>query len=178
MGKKEFNLVSKILLNAIALDGLISPIVNLREFRKVMIYGANYDSYRNTINKLIKRGWIKKIDKNGKKFLKLTRDGQLEALVSKMKLEKNEVKIWDGKWRIVIFDIPEAARLHRDKLRWLLKRNGFMLLQASVFISPYALNRESLDYLRMSKLIGYIRILKVEELDNDSDMRRLFKLDK
>ena len=86
------------------------------------------------------------------------------------------MKRWDGKWRLVIFDIPESSREKRDHLRYLLKQNKFCKLQASVFISPYPLNREALEYLQFSKLFDYIRILRVDEMDNDSDLRKKFKL--
>ena len=74
----------------------------------------------------------------------------------------------------VHFDIPEDARDKRDSLRSLLKKLGFVKLQASVFINPYPLNREALAYLRQSDLMGYIRIIKVEEMDSDLDLKKKF----
>jgi len=51
-----------------------------------------------------------------------------------------------------------------------------MLLQASVFISPHPLNREALIYLRQSGLMEFIRILRVDEMDNDKRLRKKFGL--
>ena len=130
--------------------------------------------YYDTVHKLRQRGALKVVKKNNQRFLLLTRKGQLELLLSKARIKK-PVK-WDGKWRLVIFDIPEDARGKRDQLRYLLKQNGFDKLQASVFISPYPLNRDSLAYLQSSKLINYIRMLRVDEMDNDNGLRKRFKL--
>ena len=77
---------------------------------------------------------------------------------------------------MVIFDIPEDARDKRGLLRRLLKRNHFIKLQASVFVSPYSLNREAISYLRKIGLINFVRIMKVEEMDNDAALRKAFQL--
>jgi phenylacetic acid degradation operon negative regulatory protein len=124
---------------------------------------------------LRRRGCLKIIYKNGQRFLKLTKKGELEALMAKVKGKVPE-KAWDGKWRLIVFDIPEQAREKRDKLRFLLKQAGFKKLQASVFISPYALNREAVEYLKQTGLTAFIRILKVEEIDDDKDLKKQFKI--
>lgn len=43
---------------------------------------------------------------------------------------------WDGKWRIVGFDIKESERNLRNILRHHLKLSGFGMLQKSLYISP------------------------------------------
>jgi phenylacetic acid degradation operon negative regulatory protein len=85
---------------------------------------------------------------------------------------------WDGKWRMVIFDIPEESRDKRDLLRLLLKRQGFIKLQASVFVNPYSLNSEALNYLKKSGLMKFIRIARVEKFDDDNEIRKKFGLNK
>ena len=130
--------------------------------------------YYNAVYVAKRKGWIEEVEKHGKKFLYLTAKGEIERLVAKMDVKK-QIK-WDGKWRMVVFDIPEKAREKRDQLRALLKRQGFAKLQASVFVNPYPLNREALDFLKRSGLMGYIRIAKIEEFDEDADLKRRFKL--
>ena len=106
--------------------------------------------------------------------MRLTAEGQLEALLAKAKFPV-PVK-WDGKWRMVVFDIPEDSKEQRNKLRQLLKANNFYKLQASVYVNPYPLNREAVKYLQETKLIDYIRIIKVEEMDDDKDLKKHFQL--
>ncbi len=44
---------------------------------------------------------------------------------------------WDGRWRILTFDIPEKRKVLRDKVRQTLVAVGFVKLQNSVWIYPY-----------------------------------------
>ena len=43
---------------------------------------------------------------------------------------------WDGRWRMVLFDLPEAEASARVRLRRFLQGCGFGFLQNSVWISP------------------------------------------
>ena len=60
-------------------------------------------------------------------------------------------KKWDKKWRMVIFDIPEAKRPARDQIRRLLKDLGFLKLQISVWVHPLPC-LEQFRIIRESKL--------------------------
>ncbi|MEK7161413.1 MAG: CRISPR-associated endonuclease Cas2 [Patescibacteria group bacterium] len=130
----------------------------------------------DAVRRMKQRGLVKIVSKGGKKFLALTGEGELEKLFIKAKIVK--LKEWDGKWRMIVFDIPEGASKKRDQLRWLLKRNGFMKLQASVYINPYPINREAIAYLQHTGLMAYVRIIRIDEVDNDSDLRKKFNLSK
>ena len=93
-----------------------------------------------------------------------------------MAVSNRQKQMWDGKWRIVMFDIPEVARGLRNNLRDFLKQNDFVKLQDSVFVSPYSLKKVSLQYLSQSGLIEYIRFVKAEEIDDDRSLRKKFNL--
>lgn len=65
--------------------------------------------------------------------VKLTERG--EMLVLRFDPDKLKIKIpprWDGKWRLVIFDIPEKKAAARRALRNRLRELGFVQLQRSV----------------------------------------------
>ncbi len=175
MPNKMYSLSDLIIDNLFNLRGLISP------------YGVGYKlamkqrclsrrEFGQAVFRLNKRGLISIFSKNNERFIKLTQKGQLEVLLSKAKIERQNV--WDRKWRLFIFDIPEESKDKRNTLRSLLKKNDFCKLQASVYISPYPLNREAINYLNSSGLREYIRILKVDEIDDDKDLLRIFNLQK
>ncbi len=44
---------------------------------------------------------------------------------------------WDGKWRMVMFDVSEKHRERREQLRSMLQSFGFQQLQKSVWVYPY-----------------------------------------
>jgi CRISPR-associated endonuclease Cas2 len=173
MRKKELTKISQLLIYLAALADTLQPISSPYELRRRVVFGSK-GSFNNTVYRMWKRGWIKVVDKNAERFFKLTKKGELEALVAKAYLPVPSR--WDGKWRMVIFDIPEDYNEKRDLLRRLLKSNNFFQLQASVYINPYPLNREAVIYLQKTGLINYIRIIKVEEMDNDTDLRKRYNL--
>ncbi|MDR3642170.1 MAG: CRISPR-associated endonuclease Cas2 [Candidatus Doudnabacteria bacterium] len=149
------------------------PLQHSEGWRREQLSGVRHKYYQ-VVYQAKKRGLVRELSKDGRKFLQLTAKGELQKLVMSMNVIKQPR--WDGKWRLVVFDIPEDARHKRDSLRWLLKKHGFKKLQASVFISPYSLNREAIIFLNRSGLMPYIRILKIEEMDNDLDLKKIFNL--
>ncbi len=174
MPKKESTLVNSLLFALYAAGEVLSLVMSPYEWRRRALYGSTFSSYKSNIYQLKRRGLINFVQKDGKKFLKLTKKGELEILLAKAKIPATGK--WDGKWRIVIFDIPEKTKLERNQLRGLLKKNGFRKLQASVYVSPLPLNREAIKYLGETGLNNFIRIMKVEEMDNDKDLKKKFNL--
>lgn len=49
---------------------------------------------------------------------------------------------WDGRWRLVLFDVPNTQNTHRSRLRRYLRDKGFGYLQNSVWITPDPLEAE------------------------------------
>jgi len=45
--------------------------------------------------------------------------------------------VWDKKWRMVIFDIPEKKKKAREALRQKLKDLNMVKLQDSIWVTPY-----------------------------------------
>jgi len=145
------------------------PYHFIQRFRK--LEKQRYDS---AIWKLRRSGKVALVIKNNQKFLQCTKKGQLAFLLEKAGVKKT--KTWDGKWRLVMFDIPEEHRDKRGILRSLLKQKGFVQLQQSVFVNPYPFNREALDYLRKTGLIRFIRMMRVDDMDDESELKEKFAL--
>jgi len=78
---------------------------------------------------------------------------------------------WDGKWRGVFFDIPEAQRKLRDDLRSELKKLSFGLWQRSVWVIPFDITKELNSYLQKQDLSSVVQILVGERFGqlNDRD---------
>src|SRR3989344_2732209 len=72
----------------------------------------NYSNLYKTIRQLRIRGYIESSKDGRKMLLKLTDKGKQEVTLKK--LLENET--WDGKWRVIIFDIPEKHRKLRNAL--------------------------------------------------------------
>ena len=99
------------------------------------------NSYINNkvIGRLLERGDVK-ITKNkiGQSLISITAQG-VDVLKKYEFLEEGlpVPKHWDGKYRLVIFDIKEWKRGTRDRLRMWLLNLGFVRLQNSVWVYPY-----------------------------------------
>ena len=93
---------------------------------------------RNVFNYLQKRGMIKIKKVNNQIYISLTKEGKKKAKYFQIDdLEIPTPKVWDKKWRILMFDIPENVRLKREALRGKLKQLKFTMIQKSVWIHPY-----------------------------------------
>ena len=107
-------------------------------------------------------------EKNGKVQVKLTNKGKKRlAEYSLDMLEIKKPKKWDGKWRILMFDIPVHPKRYnaaREALRNKIKELGFYQIQKSVWVYPYECEDEVLFIAEMFQVQRYIEILVVEKL--------------
>jgi len=63
---------------------------------------------------------------------------------------------WDGRWRLVMFDVPEVSRKQRDAFRWWLRLERLGQLQKSVWVSPYPLSDDLERFLRDAARLNWI----------------------
>lgn len=111
------------------------------------------------LKRLREQGFIDLDQYNNKLILKLTDKGKEEAILRKILKDEK----WDGKWRIIIFDIPEKHRKVRNILRSRLRTWGFEPWQKSVWASK----KDITDVLRQFiKEIGVEKWVLVIESTN------------
>ncbi|MFA6269714.1 MAG: hypothetical protein WC657_00705 [Candidatus Paceibacterota bacterium] len=175
--------IQKIILESVKLIGLIGVAAiapNVLVAMKKMgfiTHRRQIESIKRSRDTLIKKGLLE--DKNGQ--LKITPGGKRYlsrclSLGDNKELNKN--KKWDGKWRVLIFDIPESRRFDRTNIRQALVSIGFMRLQDSVWIYPY--NCEDLASLLKAETEtdGDVLYMIVEALENDEEVKKYFGLNK
>lgn len=108
----------------------------------------------------------------------LTEQGTERAKVLTYNLDKMKITPparWDGKWYMVIFDIPTNLKKAREAFRFHLQRLGFYPLQKSVFVYPFE-GKNEVDFL--VEFLGvrrYVRQIKAEYIDNEFHLREIFK---
>jgi phenylacetic acid degradation operon negative regulatory protein len=71
----------------------------------------------------------------GDRLYRLTELGRLQALGGRDP-EVQWSRHWDGKWRLVLFDLPMDRHIQRGRLRRYLRARRFGYLQGSVWITP------------------------------------------
>ncbi|MBI3631465.1 MAG: hypothetical protein HY219_01185 [Candidatus Staskawiczbacteria bacterium] len=137
----------------------------------------NREELQKEINILYRSKLInKKYNPDGSCSIFLTEKGKIKTLKYKFSEMKIENKKWDGKWRIVVFDIPEKIRRGRDALRWKIKELGFYELQKSVFVFPYECKNEINFIIEFFNLRQYARYGVLESIDNDKHLKKLFDI--
>ena len=128
------------------------------------------------VTRLERKGWVEKKEIAGETVVTLTEKGKKQMLVfdlEKLELKKGE---WDGKWRMVFFDIENKHNRTRDRLRKLLAQIGFKRYQHSVWVTPHDCERE-LKYIREVLNIPHgVKLALAEQLENDEDLKLWFGL--
>lgn len=134
--------------------------------------------FSHLIWRTLKAGYIEKIEKNGEIYIRITSRG--EKMVQRdFPLLRLQNKPWDGKWRIVMFDIAENQRKKRDYLREKLKELGFGMLQESVFATPHDIVRDFLEYIESIGLQDSVDILEACYISGNPKelVKRVWKLE-
>ena len=176
--------ISNIVLSTLAVGGFLALATvapNAVQMLKLFGYGKRKQNPNHQVNRtfvyLNGCGYIALVKKDGRTFVRLTEKGE-KRLRQYQKKEKlfGKPNRWDGKWRVVIFDIKEKKRGTRDKLRAELQNIGFVRLQNSVWVFPYDCE-EMLIMLKADMHIGKdILYLVSERVENDAHLREIFDL--
>ena len=125
---------------------------------------------RGVLAKLKKLGWAEKIDPpagaDTEICYKITTKGEKEFdnVLKPLKV----IGTWDGRWRLVIFNIPENKRDVRDRLRRALNKLGLGILQASVWISPNDIKNEIDEIgkrLKIEDSLKYFEVTRNKSID-------------
>lgn len=151
------------------------PILNRgKKQRKELYERADQALYRLRKRKFItftKTG-------GGRPFVRLTEQGKTE--ITKIVLREykiSETALWDGKWRVIIFDIREKRRRVRQRLRILLSGAGMLRLQDSVWIHPYPCDEfVALVRANLKSGTGELLYFVAEGLESDRRLREYFNL--
>ena len=175
-----------IILRTLYAAGLISTALLAPNALRLFAYLDRGKAHRNNfynrvaqaVSRLKRRGLIVFEKKNGKKVIRLTEKG--EAEISKIlacEYKIPEPTLWDGKWRILIFDIKEQRRKTRNTLRRLLAHAGFVWLQDSVWVHPYPCD-EFIAILRahLESGVGEARVVIAQTIESDEFLRKHFGL--
>ncbi|MBI4193007.1 MAG: hypothetical protein HY536_00070 [Candidatus Colwellbacteria bacterium] len=102
----------------------------------------------------------------------ITRRGRDVALTWRLEdLALKRDVVWDGTWRLVMFDIPHTQRSARDAFRRKLRDLKFYQLQKSVFITPYPCEDE-IDFLgTLFEVRACVLVLTVPSFGEDRPLR-------
>lgn len=154
--------------NAVRLLTYIEPHIGKKNPRRRM---------SQAVSRLVSRGLLQRTGSGSGVRLELTERGKRYA----RSLYEQELYIpvprrWDERWRIVMFDVWERRRPVRDRLRFLLKKIGFVKIQNSVWVYPYDCE-EVIALIRAELRVGTGALYFVaDSIEGDRNLRRHFNL--
>ena len=182
--RKPRSELTKDIFKWLAVGGMVciaatSPffIINIVKGLKASQKYKNKNVY-NTFYRLRKQGCVKVTKKNNQIYISLTKKGKRKAgWLNIDSIAIKEPKKWDGKWRIIIFDVAELKKLYREAFRGKLKELGFCPLQKSTWVHPYNCRKEIKllrEFFGLSE--NEVRLIIAQDIGNDDILKKFFAL--
>ncbi|OGK08461.1 CRISPR-associated endonuclease Cas2 [Candidatus Roizmanbacteria bacterium RIFCSPHIGHO2_01_FULL_35_10] len=137
------------------------------------------DKLKRAVRALEKRKVIYIEEKDDKVFVHLDEKGQNRVIEHSLKILldfKKKKKIWNGKWFLVFFDVPESERNKRDYLRDYLKKLGFFQYQQSVYLFPYECEREVRQIKKIVEGAKYMKYITADKIEDEAAAKRFFSI--
>lgn len=131
---------------------------------------------KRNLKRLQEQKVVEIIKENDQEIIKLTNKGRTKYLRFKLEELSLKGKSWDGKWRLVIYDISKFKKLNQNNFRTIIKTIRFYPLQKSVYLTPYEC-KEEINYLREYFDLGTeVIYLEINKLENEQFYRDYFGL--
>ncbi|PIV09769.1 hypothetical protein COS51_01500 [Candidatus Roizmanbacteria bacterium CG03_land_8_20_14_0_80_36_21] len=157
--------------------------VIIDEIYKYIKEKSNSKIPKNKIKRALKTLEKKEIlyleEKDNKVFVHIK--DKKNVLVQKYSLKalldfKKKSKKWEGKWFLVIFDVPEKQKNKRDYMRRFLVDLGFYPYQKSVYLFPYECEKEVELIKKIVEGTRYMKYIIAERIEDESTIKTFFKL--
>lgn len=183
MAKIKYSAIAKGILAVAGVAGIITIAAiapNSLQMLKLFGFGKkdyNPKSVYNTLKRLQKNKLVDITEKDGKIIIKITKDGKnkiLEYGFENMQITKP--KKWDGKWRIIGFDIPEKKKKAREALRHKIKELGFIKMQKSLFVYPYECKEEVEFVGEFFQVYEHIVLIEASSINQEEHYKHIFEL--
>jgi CRISPR-associated endonuclease Cas2 len=130
--------------------------------------------------KILEKKQIIYLEENGNEvFVHIHNKGELTLLKYSIKSLlnfKRRRKMWQRKWYVVFFDVPEIQRNKRDYLRRFLLKLGFYRYQKSVYLFPYECEKEINLIKKIVEGAKYINYIVAEKIENEEQAKIFFNL--
>lgn len=151
------------------------PYALLRAFVKKKLGSKYTDKQINSSVKYLKRKKLIAFKSRQNKII-ISKPGKRH--LAKLNIDKITIpqQSWDGRWRLLTFDIPEPKRKARRVFREKLKNLDFFHFQRSVFVFPYRCKDEINNIAETLNIQDHIHILVCDRFTGDRQLVKKFKL--
>lgn len=158
---------------------LAKPFLDEERKKRFNAWKQYNPSYlRSSIKRLHKLKYVEITQQNGEEVVTLTEAGKRKILkyaLDDLSIEKP--KQWDGRWRLIIYDVESGKKRLRDVFREAVRSLGFLMLQESVWLYPYPCEKQ-VTFLKEYYGVGNeVLYLVATTLEDDDPYREFFALE-
>tara|TARA_B100001179_G_C18604376_1_gene413093 strand:+ start:1514 stop:2086 length:573 start_codon:yes stop_codon:yes gene_type:complete len=122
------------------------------------------------LKNMVENDLIDQHDTEHSAFLSLTSSGRQKLRTIKLNSENHLVSTtWDGYWRIIIVDIPDARKKDQDAIRYLLKKAQFVQIKNSTWVSPLPMEHLMINMKKDLGLEEEILVIVSDTLDTSTE---------
>ncbi|MBI5140401.1 MAG: hypothetical protein HZA94_03070 [Candidatus Vogelbacteria bacterium] len=185
MVERNKNILKEILY-VLALGGAITLALTSPYVAKKIISSIRHELQNKKLKKefllqkfyyLRRKDLISFVEKDDEVEIVITENGRKQLLKYNFDgMKVGRPTIWDGRWRLVFFDIPESKKAARNALVCKLKDLEFVRFNNSVWVFPYECQKE-IDFIGEIFEVGqYVHYAVVAQITNDDALRSVFRL--
>jgi phenylacetic acid degradation operon negative regulatory protein len=141
------------------------------------VSGRNYSikTLRKELSLLKKEGLVTTRSRYRKPVPILTGNGKL-AISTLLSYKKYGP--WDGKWRVVVCNIPDSDKKYRQKYQNELADLGFEKISRNVYLSPHGILTTAKNKAKGYALDPYCVFLEADKIDSqERAVEKIWKLD-
>lgn len=134
--------------------------------------GISHQVVRNSLASLKKGGYVASSERS--RYTATSLGQEFIQMINRKPLLAQEQ--WNGRWCMVLFEIPETERRVRDRLRSELLQLGFGALYKSVYVSPWDYREEVIRLCEESGMAGWVTVTETVIVHNGITPERAAKL--
>ncbi|EJL43359.1 phenylacetic acid degradation operon negative regulatory protein PaaX [Brevibacillus agri] len=127
-------------------------------------FGLSEPAVRAAISRMLRQGWLESRKVGNKSYYSVSERGKKRLEEAAARIYKVETDVWDGKWCIASYNIPEERRALRDQLRKELGWMGFGMLTTSTWISPNDLADRVKELTESHEITEHVEIFSAGHL--------------
>jgi phenylacetic acid degradation operon negative regulatory protein len=121
------------------------------------LLGVRNQAARSTLSRMSREGWLKAKRRGRHSRYALTLRARHLLEEGTRRIFEPRPRRWDGRWRVVVYSLPETKRDLREALRRRLSYLGFGALTPGTWVSPHDRQVEVQSLLKDLKAQRYVQ---------------------
>jgi phenylacetic acid degradation operon negative regulatory protein len=121
------------------------------------LLGVRPQAARSTLSRMNREGWLKAERRGRHSRYGLTLNARHLLEEGTRRIFESRPRRWDGRWRVIVYSLPETKRDLREAVRRRLSYLGFAALTPGTWVSPHDRQVEVQSLLKDLKAQRYVQ---------------------